>query len=313
MLRAGREQDRVVVRRGLQLEVERDAEPLAQREPPCAVDAHAERRMHDELHPAGVVEEALEHDVGVRRHDAESVSRRAHVIDHLLRAEFRERALGLQSLAERLPVVQPRADIPPQLPDFLRQLHGPPGRLAEPERDRRRRTLRVRHAHRRLLDALDAPRRRAEQEDVACLALHREVLVHRADGDVLRLGDDAVVAHLGDRPAVGDRGEARAAAAADDAVDAVAMDQRRRATGAVAQAVRQHLHDLVEVLARQRRERRGASREREEVVLAPVLARRLGDDLLREDVERRDRLLDAVEPPGAHRAHERRALDQLVA
>ena len=57
--------DRTIVvlgRRRLQLEVELAAEALAQRQSPGAVDAAAERRMDHQLHAAGFVEEALEHD-----------------------------------------------------------------------------------------------------------------------------------------------------------------------------------------------------------------------------------------------------------
>ena len=57
----------------------------------------------------------------------------------------------------------------------------------------------------------------------------------------------------------------------------------------------------------------GAADEVEQVVFAPVLAGGLGDDLLREDVERRDGLVDAVEAAGADGADEGGALDQLVA
>src|SRR5204863_6036933 len=56
-----REYDRVLDRRGLQLEVELTTKALPQRQTPGAIDAVAERRMDDELHAAGSIEEALEH------------------------------------------------------------------------------------------------------------------------------------------------------------------------------------------------------------------------------------------------------------
>ena len=59
VLLAEREDDAVVGRRRLQLEVEGDAEALAQRQAPGAVDAAAERRVQHELHAAAFVEEAL--------------------------------------------------------------------------------------------------------------------------------------------------------------------------------------------------------------------------------------------------------------
>ena len=68
VLRAEREQDAVVGRRRLQLEVEGAAEALAQRHAPGAVDAAAERRVDDELHAARLVEEPLGDDARLRRH-----------------------------------------------------------------------------------------------------------------------------------------------------------------------------------------------------------------------------------------------------
>ena len=71
MLRPERQHDGVVARGRLQLEVEGPAEALAQREPEAAVDPRAEGRVHDELHAAGVVEEALDDEALRRRQRAE--------------------------------------------------------------------------------------------------------------------------------------------------------------------------------------------------------------------------------------------------
>ena len=60
VLRAERKDDCLFVRGRLELEAEADAEALPQREPPGLVDLRAERRVNDELHPAALVEEALE-------------------------------------------------------------------------------------------------------------------------------------------------------------------------------------------------------------------------------------------------------------
>jgi hypothetical protein len=77
--------------------------------------------------------------------------------------------------------------------------------------------------------------------------------------------------------------------------------------------LREHLDHGVEVRAGEVGEGRGLAREREELVLAPGLARAGGDDVLGQDIEGRHRRQDAVEPARAHAAQERRALDQLVA
>ena len=65
--RRQRQHDRVLRRRGLQLEVELGAKTFAKSESPCPVDPAAVRRMNDELHAARFVEKPLEHDPLVRR------------------------------------------------------------------------------------------------------------------------------------------------------------------------------------------------------------------------------------------------------
>ena len=67
VVRPERQHDRVVARRGLQLEVEGAAELLAQREAERAVDPTTVRRVQHELHPARVVEEPLEDERVERR------------------------------------------------------------------------------------------------------------------------------------------------------------------------------------------------------------------------------------------------------
>ncbi len=81
VVRPEREHDRVVGGGGLQLEVERAAELLAQREPERAVDAPAVGRVDHELHAAGLVEEPLDHDVLQGRHHAEHGAADREVVD----------------------------------------------------------------------------------------------------------------------------------------------------------------------------------------------------------------------------------------
>ena len=88
VLRPQREHDGVLGGRGLQLEVEPAAETLAERQAPGAVDPAAERRVQHELHPAGLVEEALQHQRLLRRHDAERLSRGGEILDDLPRGRL---------------------------------------------------------------------------------------------------------------------------------------------------------------------------------------------------------------------------------
>src|SRR5439155_26473314 len=70
MLGTQRQQHGIVARRRLELEIEVQAELLAQPEAEGPVDPRAERGVDDELHAAALVEEALEHDVVVSGQDA---------------------------------------------------------------------------------------------------------------------------------------------------------------------------------------------------------------------------------------------------
>ena len=79
-----REDDGVLGGRRLQLEVERAAEALAQRQPPSAVDATAKRRMDDQLRAAGFVEEALHHQTVLRGQRAQRGLGAGQVVDDLL-------------------------------------------------------------------------------------------------------------------------------------------------------------------------------------------------------------------------------------
>ena len=142
MLLAEREDDAVVGRRRLQLEVEGHAEALAQRQPERAVDAPAERRVQHELHAAGFVEEALGDDRLQGRHRAEDRHGLGDVADDLLGAAVIDAALVRTSHpAAPRGIVQSLGDLAAQIRDGGGQLRGARRRFAEPERDRRRRVL----------------------------------------------------------------------------------------------------------------------------------------------------------------------------
>jgi hypothetical protein len=88
--------------------------------------------------------------------------------------------------------------------------------------------------------------------------------------------------------------------------------------GATAPATRrvaagQHADDFVEALAREGAIRIRPPQAREQRCLLPVFGRGLGDDLLRQHVERFLEGDETVELPVAHRAQQRRALRQIVA
>src|SRR5207253_887406 len=77
-----------------------------------------------------------------------------------------------------------------------------------------------------------------------------------------------------------------AAAAAQHPVDAVMMDERTAPAAAGAEAVGQHLHDSRKILPRQVPIRPCSPHQRAKLVLAIFTCCDLGDDLLRQHVER---------------------------
>ena len=91
------------------------------------------------------------------------------------------------------------------------------------------------------------------------------------------------------------------------------MDQRAAPAAPRAEAVGQHVDDRREILPRQVAIRPGAPHQREQLVLAPLARGDLGDDLLRQHVERLLRDRETIELAAADAVEQRRALDQLVA
>src|SRR6185369_14171282 len=156
----------------LQFEAEAATEALAQRRPPGAIDATAERRVNHQLHAAALVEEALQNHTLLRRHRAQRAHACARVVSQLTGRGFANfgRKLGQFSQGS---LAQPGY--------LMRQLTAARRRFAEPKRDRGRSTLGVGDAHYPAADPQDPPGSRAELEDIAAVRLDREILVQRAD------------------------------------------------------------------------------------------------------------------------------------
>ena len=147
VVRTERQHHRVVARRGLQLEVEGAAELLAQREPERPVDATTVGRVEHELHPAGVVEEALEHQVLLGR--ASRRAPRARPRGSRRSGRRPRRAARSHSTTYAAGAVgvaggEELVDVAAQLGHLGRQLGGARRRLAHPERHRRVRRRRRR-------------------------------------------------------------------------------------------------------------------------------------------------------------------------
>ncbi len=200
----------------------------------------------------------------------------------------------------------------PDSADFFGQLYRPAGCLPEPERDRRRRALRVHDADDARLDAADPPRCRAEQEHVAGHALDRPVLVDGADDGVIRLREDPVVAELRDRTAGGESRDPGTAPATQLPVHLVPVQVRRPAAAAGTDPLGHQLGDLSEVLGRYGREWRRPAHQGQQVVGSPVRGRALGHHLLGQDVQRAGRYAQPVEAARSGTAQQRGAFHQLI-
>ena len=316
MLGAEREHDGVVVGRRLQLEVERDAEPLAQRQPQGAVHPASEGGVDDELRALALVEAALDHDPPARRQVAERLEPGGAVghdlLGHLLGhpGPLAHEVARPQSVAG----AQHRLEGGAQVADGLGQLGRAGGGLAQPERDGGRQVAGVVHPDRAHLDLGHPPGVGAQQEDVACCGLDREVFVHRAHRDAVGVEHDAVVARLGDGPTAGQRGQARPAPGAEAPIDGIVVQVGAAATPTGLDAPAHQGHDVVEVGAVQLGVGRGTARHLPQRVDVALVGRcHLGHELLGQHVERGHRRLEQVEAALAHRGQQGGALDQLVA
>ena len=173
--------------------------------------------------------------------------------------------------------------------------------------------MRILDPHRAPLDPQYPIRGVAELEHIALQALDREVLIDRAHQMTFRLQHDPVVGVVRNGAARGDRRESGALARTQHLIDRVVMQQRCAAPAARAEALRQHVHALVEFFAPQCAVGIRAAHQREQLILGAFARRHLGGDLLRQHVERVLRNGQAIQLAAAHRIEQRRALHQFVA
>ena len=141
------------------------------------------------------------------------------------------------------------AQVANELADRVAELDRPSCPVAVPERHLARLARGGRDQHAIVRDLLDAPRRGAEGERLADLALEDHLLVELADADrpIGAREEDTVETAIGNRAGVGDRDPLGAFAAGDRAVHAIPGDARpqlREFVGRVAS--RQHVEDAFE-------------------------------------------------------------------
>ena len=333
--------DGILVRRGLQLEVEGPAEPLAQGQSPGPVDPASEGTVEHQVHVAGLVEEPFRHQVLLGGDDAEGRPGRAQVLRDLRRRHVGDaRGLHQPVLGRFLPIgvelplavlpvrgfrsvairrsavpgaqVDPARHLFPQPRQGGGKLRRPPRRLAEPEGHGGRHPLGVLDPDLALLHAQDPPRVVPQLHDVPGRALDGEVLVQRADEGLRGLHDHVVIELVRDRPARHEGVDPRPPAALDRPVHQVPLDVGVLASPARRIALGQHGHDAVEFLSVKVPVRVGPADQVVQVVLLEIAIAHLGDDLLGQHVQRLFGDDDPVEFAPPHRIHDRRGLHQFV-
>src|SRR5215470_8419212 len=154
MLWAERQQQRIFGGCGLQLEIELAAEAFSERERPRLVDAAAKRRMEDELHAAGFVEEPLEYERRLRRNDTKRRASGNEVARRLFGAPLAESRLADQPINQRRgPVGSACActtrrliKLPAKIRHCARKLIAARRGFSQPERNRGGRPVRITNA-----------------------------------------------------------------------------------------------------------------------------------------------------------------------
>ena len=316
VLRSERQQQRVLCRGSLQLEIELPAKALAEREAPRFVDPAAERRMEDELHAAGLVEKALEHERLLRGDGSEHATAFGEVGQELRSSLRGQTGLGDQPLLRDVRSTDPPIGFGTEIADRARQLVAPRRRLAEPEWNGRRRAFRIGHANGAAGHLQDLPGCISQLEDVPGVALDGEVLVQRADERLPGIQEDPIVGDLGDGSARRLREQSCASPAANSSVHLIAMQKRGTPASSCRESLGGHRHDGIEIGALEGAVRPRPARQLEEIRLrvpASITGSGLGHDLLRQHVQRRVVLNDCIELAAPNRAEERRALHQVVA
>ena len=229
VLGAEREDDRVVVGRRLQLEVEGHAEPLAQGEPESAVDPPAVGGVDDELGALGLVEDPLDDDAGRWVGRAPSAAEPGaevgdDLVGHLLgdagRARGHRPARPSPSPAASSGSSAARS-APTSVESSAVRAGASPSQNGMVGAGRRRRSTRTVPISTFFTRHEWVPRRKMSPDG----RLDREVLVHRADRHPVGVEDDPVVAGLGDGAAAGQGGQPAPRAGPQPSVD------RRRGAG----------------------------------------------------------------------------------
>ena len=279
--------------------------------------------MDHQLHAARFVEESLEHDAVQRGHQADGGDLRRHV-SHRLRGSVladaailfqpgdggREIGFGCAILRcnQFLRCAAANLLASAKLPATVRSC----GRALRPARTARwPGLLGIAHVDFGAAHVADQPGCVAQQENVAAVAFHGEIFVHRADERALVFGHHAEIAHSGIAPPQV-TATMRAPRRAFTWPNHVAV-QPRAGSRPDGNAFAEHRDDAVERFPLEVAIRPGPAHSANKLVFGPFLAGAHGHDLLGQEIQRRHRHFDGIQSAGAHGAQQGQAFDQFIA
>ncbi len=282
--------------------------------------------MDHKLHAASFIEEAFCDERGLCGYCAENGAASDDVLDDLLGAGVvhvafvfqpfdRRRHFGNMSRnADRSDVRREFIDLGANECHLMRKLRRARRSLAAPEGNRWSGALRILDQYASAgFNSMNAPARASQQHDVATLALDCEIFIQGADYCFLRQSNDGVQRVVGDGAAIGDREHAASAPGFQYAIDPIAVQISAIPSAARSNAVRQHTHDLIEIVVAEVAIWIGLSNYFEELALRPFFSSAHSDDLLCQYIERRLRNDQGIEFARFNGAHESGAFDEFVA
>ena len=153
----------------------------------------------------------------------------------------------------------------------------------------------------------------AQLKYIAGHAFKSEVFIQRADKQAFRLQDDLVIELIGYRPAVQQRRQPRALARPQHAVNGVPVQIRAAPAAPGVETVAEHFDDGDKLLVRQFPVRPSNGKRLIQIVFMPFAAGNLGDDLLRQHIQRLLGNGDTVQFVPLYRRQHGRAFHQIVA
>ena len=286
---------------------------LRERHPPGRIHAPAEHGMQNDPQRTHLVAELFDHHRTIVGHHPSGGALLRDVRSQRLRTRRIHAVARLEPRVHRIVIDVHHRELAPQLAHAMAQRHRPRRELAVPEGHPRRRTRRGSHDDTIVLDRADTPARGAKLEHIAHTRLVHELFVELTEPRAVR-EVHGVEPAIRNRAARDHRHHPRRARPRQSIVDAIPryprLELRRQLRRIFS---RQHRQHLVEHRAREPVIRIRAAHEGERIACGPVVDAHHRHDALREHIERilnRARWLDVAR---AHRLHDRRALDEVVA